>query len=257
MGGHAGGGGTGGPRSRGATTVCDTQQISSQRFHTDWRSIGRGEELHRNIQRYHHVEHISCETFKAADILIPDTIDRFPAKIAYFVAVKDHSRSQRFNTEVVTEMAKTAAARFGKIKPRQPRHQRSNRRPGRQDYLQPVHSACTCRRRPCQPPSLWPRLPWPAARGKPNGVWELPVRRWSVTWLPPFRPARLKGDIRPGMDIFDPATPEICRKRNQKKATSVIVQLQATSEIVTPTELIFDNLGPWPVQEGARHLWRA
>jgi hypothetical protein len=33
------------------------------------------------------------------------------------------------------------------------------------------------------------------------------------------------------------------RKRDQKKATSVIVQLQATSETVTPTELIFDNLG--------------
>jgi hypothetical protein len=55
--------------------------------------------------------------------------------------------------------------------------------------------------------------------------------------------ARLKGDIWPGMDIFDSATPEMRRKRNQKKATSVIVQLQATSEIVTPTELIFDNLG--------------
>jgi hypothetical protein len=55
--------------------------------------------------------------------------------------------------------------------------------------------------------------------------------------------ARLKGDIWPGMDIFDSATPEMRRKRNQKKATSVIVQLQATSKIVTPTELIFDNLG--------------
>lgn len=55
--------------------------------------------------------------------------------------------------------------------------------------------------------------------------------------------ARLKGDVWPGMDIFDSATPGMRRKRNQKKATSVIVQLQATSEIVTPTELIFDNLG--------------
>ena len=55
--------------------------------------------------------------------------------------------------------------------------------------------------------------------------------------------ARLKGDIWPGMDIFDSATLEMRRKRNQKKATSVIIQLQATSEMVTPTELIFDNLG--------------
>jgi hypothetical protein len=45
------------------------------------------------------------------------------------------------------------------------------------------------------------------------------------------------------MDIFDSATPEMRRKRNQKKATSVIVQLQATSKIVIPTELIFNNLG--------------
>jgi hypothetical protein len=69
------------------------------------------------------VEYILCETFKAANVLILDTIDGFSAKSAYFVAVKDHSRSDRFNTEVVTEMAKTAAARFGKIKPRRPRHQ--------------------------------------------------------------------------------------------------------------------------------------
>ena len=55
--------------------------------------------------------------------------------------------------------------------------------------------------------------------------------------------ARLKGDIWPGMDIFDSATLEMRRKRNQKKATSVIIQLQTTSEMVTPTELIFDNLG--------------
>lgn len=55
--------------------------------------------------------------------------------------------------------------------------------------------------------------------------------------------ARLKGDIWPGMDIFDSATPEMRRKRNQKKATSVIVQLQATSEVVTPTEMVFDQLG--------------
>jgi hypothetical protein len=52
-----------------------------------------------------------------------------------------------------------------------------------------------------------------------------------------------KGDIWPGMDIFDSATPDMRRKRNQKKATSVIVQFQATSEIFIPAELIFDNLG--------------
>jgi hypothetical protein len=72
--------------------------------------------LLRKIKRSHFADYISVESFKAADILIPDTIDRFSGKIAYFVSVKEHSRSRRFSIEVITEMAKTAAARFGKVK---------------------------------------------------------------------------------------------------------------------------------------------
>jgi hypothetical protein len=121
MGGQSGSGDTGDSRARSATTVRVTQQMSSQGLRTDCKSIGGAEELHRKFKRSHHVEYISCETSKAANALIPDTIDCFSAKIAYFVAVIDHSRSRRFNTEVVTEMAKTAAARFGKIKTRRGR----------------------------------------------------------------------------------------------------------------------------------------
>ncbi|KAK4500380.1 hypothetical protein PRZ48_008569 [Zasmidium cellare] len=55
--------------------------------------------------------------------------------------------------------------------------------------------------------------------------------------------AKLKGVFWPGMDIFDSATPEMRRKRNQKKANSVLQALQATSEIVEPTECVYDTEG--------------
>jgi hypothetical protein len=54
---------------------------------------------------------------------------------------------------------------------------------------------------------------------------------------------RLKGIYWPGMDIFDSATPEMRRKRNQKKDTSVIEQLEANSKVVEPNELIFTPSG--------------
>lgn len=54
---------------------------------------------------------------------------------------------------------------------------------------------------------------------------------------------KLKGEVWPGMDLFDSATPEMRRKRNQKKDTSVLEQLQATSEIIEATELVFGTDG--------------
>ena len=51
--------------------------------------------------------------------------------------------------------------------------------------------------------------------------------------------AKLKGVFWPGMDIFDSATPEMRRKRNQKKDISVIEQLESNSLGVEPTEVIF------------------
>lgn len=55
--------------------------------------------------------------------------------------------------------------------------------------------------------------------------------------------SRLKGEVWPGMDIFDSATPEMRRRRNQKKDTSVLEQLQLASETILPTELVFDADG--------------
>lgn len=54
---------------------------------------------------------------------------------------------------------------------------------------------------------------------------------------------KLKGVVWPGMDIFDSATPEMRRKRNQKKDVSVVEQLQANSVVVEPTEFVFEADG--------------
>lgn len=55
--------------------------------------------------------------------------------------------------------------------------------------------------------------------------------------------ARLKGVLWPGMDIFDSATQQMRRKRNQKKDGTVLRQMELTSSLVEPTELIFSPSG--------------
>lgn len=54
---------------------------------------------------------------------------------------------------------------------------------------------------------------------------------------------KLKGVYWEGMGIFDSATPDMRRKRNQKKAYSVIQSLMATSAVVEATEMVFDADG--------------
>lgn len=55
--------------------------------------------------------------------------------------------------------------------------------------------------------------------------------------------ARLKGVLWPGMDIFDSATEQMRRKRNQKKDASILRMMEKTSMCVEPTELIFSPTG--------------
>ncbi|KAI9663467.1 MAG: hypothetical protein M1831_002476 [Alyxoria varia] len=55
--------------------------------------------------------------------------------------------------------------------------------------------------------------------------------------------AKIKGVCWPGMDIFDSATPEMRRRRNQKKDVSVVEQLEQNSQEVEPTEMIFFPFG--------------
>jgi hypothetical protein len=59
---------------------------------------------------------------------------------------------------------------------------------------------------------------------------------------------KLKGVYWPGMDIFDSATPEMRRKRNQKKDSSVVEQLELNSQEVEATELIFTPHGSFKRQ---------
>ncbi len=54
---------------------------------------------------------------------------------------------------------------------------------------------------------------------------------------------KLKGVFWPGMALFDSATPEMRRKRNQKKDGSILEQMQLNSAEVEPTELIFTPEG--------------
>ncbi|KAH7072913.1 hypothetical protein BKA63DRAFT_416673 [Paraphoma chrysanthemicola] len=59
---------------------------------------------------------------------------------------------------------------------------------------------------------------------------------------------KLKGVYWPGMDIFDSATLEMRRKRNQKKDSSVLEQLEINSQEVEAMELIFTPQGSFKRQ---------
>ncbi|OBR15229.1 hypothetical protein CH63R_00409 [Colletotrichum higginsianum IMI 349063] len=50
--------------------------------------------------------------------------------------------------------------------------------------------------------------------------------------------ARLKGTIWPGMGIFDAATPDQKKKRNQRKDASVLQQMELSSQAITTTEFV-------------------
>ncbi|KAK8256382.1 hypothetical protein IWZ00DRAFT_486202 [Phyllosticta capitalensis] len=61
--------------------------------------------------------------------------------------------------------------------------------------------------------------------------------------------SKLKGVYWPGMDIFDSATPEMKRKRNQKKDVSVLEQLENNSLGVEATELVWTPFGSFKKQK--------
>ena len=50
---------------------------------------------------------------------------------------------------------------------------------------------------------------------------------------------KLKGIYWPGMNLFDSATPEMKRMRNQRKDGSILEQMIATSNIVEPLEFVY------------------
>jgi hypothetical protein len=56
---------------------------------------------------------------------------------------------------------------------------------------------------------------------------------------------KLKGVFWPGMDLFDAATEEMRRRRNQKKDGSALKNMERTSELVKPAEAIYSPGGTW------------
>lgn len=56
---------------------------------------------------------------------------------------------------------------------------------------------------------------------------------------------KLKGIQWPGMDLFDAATPEMKRVRNQRKDTSVLQAMMATSAEIMPTEVVYKANGEY------------
>lgn len=55
--------------------------------------------------------------------------------------------------------------------------------------------------------------------------------------------AKLKGIIWPGMDLFDSATPEMKRMRNQRKDDTVFKDMMATSRGTVPDEVSYHANG--------------
>ena len=93
-----------------------------------------------------------------------------------------------------------------------------------------------------------------APRGSPNkqSIWaqdlidsEEPSSSAAVEPDVPVTPeaSKLKGVIWPGMDLFDAASFEAKRKRNQKKDSSVLKQMEKTSELIEPYEIIYSSGG--------------
>lgn len=52
---------------------------------------------------------------------------------------------------------------------------------------------------------------------------------------------KLKGTIWPGMNLFDAATPDEARRRNQKKDASVVKRMEKLSRLVIPNEVTFSS----------------
>ncbi|OBT77893.1 hypothetical protein VF21_03209 [Pseudogymnoascus sp. 05NY08] len=55
--------------------------------------------------------------------------------------------------------------------------------------------------------------------------------------------SKLKGVYWPGMDLFDSATAEMKRMRNQRKDGSILAQMRTTSREVEPNEIIYNTQG--------------
>jgi hypothetical protein len=80
---------------------------------------------------------------------------------------------------------------------------------------------------------------------------EPKVEEVDTTKVTPNNYSKLKGIIYPGMDLFDAATPDEARRRNQKKDVSIVKNLENRSKLVQPTETVYG--GDWDMKK-QRHI---
>lgn len=99
-----------------------------------------------------------------------------------------------------------------------------------------THSSLAQRHSSSQPASALEHEPEDA-----NGTHDLDTEMSILCDEGSTQSSVLKGVQWPGMDIFDSASPEAQRKRNQKKNLSVIAQMELNSTSVEPLERIY-----WP-----------
>ena len=78
-------------------------------------SLSGAKYLYDQMKISHQATFISCEEFRSANVNIGEHVERLSSEVTFFVTLKEHYHSNRFNVAAVTEMAKSAAARFGKI----------------------------------------------------------------------------------------------------------------------------------------------
>jgi hypothetical protein len=62
---------------------------------------------------------------------------------------------------------------------------------------------------------------------------------------------KLKGKIWPGMHLFDAATPDEARRRNQKKDVSVVKKMERLTRLIVPEEVTYSS--EWSVKK-SRHI---
>jgi hypothetical protein len=80
---------------------------------------------------------------------------------------------------------------------------------------------------------------------------EPKVEEVDTTKVTPNNYSKLKGIIYPGMNLFDAATPDEARRRNQKKDVSIVKSLENRSKLVQPTETVYG--GDWDMKK-QRHI---
>jgi hypothetical protein len=95
-------------------------------------------------------------------------------------------------------------------------------------------------------------LPSLVMRSPSDTTFELAYQNPSAdidsTILGASEASKLKGVLWPGMHLFDAATAETRRERNQKKDGSVLMQMEKASKDVHPTEVIYSD-GWTPIKQ--------